>query len=208
VNTTSGGPWWRQIPWIAIGTVLTVVAGIGTLGFTGVATYYDARVAADALDQSREDAADKERSQAVLVSAWVEGSSLSSMSLHVINRSPDPVSFVSIRVSISYRSKGVRYDYLSWSETSLPPCTERVYRGRQLATPQVGEVGPALQLGSILFVDRHGDGWERTWDSLRRLPEPFQGFDNSQFETYDRRYLTETPRYEEKPVARCADLGS
>ncbi|MDQ1018902.1 hypothetical protein [Streptomyces afghaniensis] len=45
----------RRISWVHIGTVVGAVAAIGSLVFTGGATYYGAVVAQQQLEQARED---------------------------------------------------------------------------------------------------------------------------------------------------------
>lgn len=81
---------WRRIPWVHVGTVAGAVAAIGTVLFTGIATYYSAKIGSDQLDQSREDAERKARSQAEQVSFYVGGEG-GAEDLHIVNRSPDPI---------------------------------------------------------------------------------------------------------------------
>ncbi|MFI2300155.1 hypothetical protein ACH5AL_15130 [Actinacidiphila glaucinigra] len=67
-----------------------MIAGISTLLFTGIATYYGARVSADQLEQSREDAEQKTREQATRISFWSENRKDQHL-VHLVNRSPDPL---------------------------------------------------------------------------------------------------------------------
>ncbi|WP_432040438.1 hypothetical protein, partial [Streptomyces cucumeris] len=89
-----GHPWWKRIPWVHIGTLIGALAAIGSLIFTGIATYFGARVSQDQLEQSREDSERDARSQAMRVSYWFEGDYTDAPVLHVMNRSPDPVNAV------------------------------------------------------------------------------------------------------------------
>lgn len=60
----------KRIPWVHIGTVAGAVAAIGSLTFTGVATYYGAVVAQQQLDQARGDDEKQVRDQAARVTFW------------------------------------------------------------------------------------------------------------------------------------------
>ncbi|MFF8618909.1 hypothetical protein [Streptomyces sp. NPDC015350] len=70
--------------------MLTVIGGVGGLIFTGIATYYGARVSANQLQQSKEDSAKESRAQATTFSYWVEGRG-EDWTLHIQNRSADPI---------------------------------------------------------------------------------------------------------------------
>lgn len=115
--------WWRRIPWAAIAAVTTVIIGIASLAFTGVATYYGAEVSKDQLDQSREDAGRETRSQAMRVTYWADTAS-KRPGVHVMNRSPDPVSRVSLAFATALDAKQ-RVLFPIWLD-DLPPCSELV----------------------------------------------------------------------------------
>jgi hypothetical protein len=70
------------------------VLGIGTLALTGIATYYQARVSADQLAQSREATEQGSKSQAARISSWVDSGDARSYEINIMNRSPDPVTGV------------------------------------------------------------------------------------------------------------------
>uniref|UniRef100_A0AAU1I9I2 Uncharacterized protein n=1 Tax=Streptomyces sp. NBC_00180 TaxID=2903632 RepID=A0AAU1I9I2_9ACTN len=116
--------WWRRIPWIAICTVLTALIGIASLAFTGVATFYGAEVAKDQLDQSREQADEETRWQASRVTYWIDAASRTP-SVHIMNRSPDPVSQVSMAFFVRLPD-GEQNLLFPVAVGELPPCSELV----------------------------------------------------------------------------------
>ncbi|NEC31023.1 hypothetical protein G3I20_31615 [Streptomyces sp. SID8111] len=85
----------RRFSWVTLGAALGGIAAIGSLGFTGIATYYGARVAADQLEQSREDSERQERTQAKTFSYWTQFDG-SRSTFHIQNRSPDPIPVVNV----------------------------------------------------------------------------------------------------------------
>lgn len=185
-----------RIPWITIGTVLGAVAAIGSVIFTGVATYYSARVSALQLEQAHEDAAKESKEQAATFAYWLDPGG-SDWSLHVQNRSPDPITLAV--VSLTAQSGRFRTEsslppnitvYAQLATTRLGPCTELVYSAKQLPATAFRismPKGPdpfkgATQLtledvrvspdGSFAdFTDRNGERWRRTQTSLRHWEE-------------------------------------
>ncbi|MDT0574466.1 hypothetical protein RM704_44630, partial [Streptomyces sp. DSM 3412] len=85
--------------------MMGVVAGIGTLMFTGVATYYGAMVSRDQLGQSREDAERKRLDQASRVGTWVEYAADGGVQLHLANPTPDPVLSVEMVIEATIDDK-------------------------------------------------------------------------------------------------------
>jgi hypothetical protein len=182
--------WWRRIPWIAIGTATTVVIGIASLAFTGVATYYDAEVSKDQLDQSREDAKRETRSQAMRVTYWADTASKNS-SVHVMNRSPDPVSRVSLAFTAQLNAKQ-NVLFPIWLG-DLPPCSELVIHSESMFhqrntpwdrktwyRPVVQNINNpdlpsprklptdiwGISVRMVSYEDRDGEAWKREYGAL------------------------------------------
>ncbi|MGW1658431.1 hypothetical protein [Streptomyces atratus] len=167
--------------------MLTVVGGVGGLVFTGIATYYGARVSADQLQQSREDSAKESRAQAATFSYWVEGRE-ENWTLHVQNRSADPIPSALVAMDAGTQLEPnprpgevggpvVRYVL---DTTRLAPCTELVYSPKQInreiswvGRPDRGKeamVGKVLAVAEVpyaVFTDRDGKSWRRTTKTLK-----------------------------------------
>ncbi|MFF8544974.1 hypothetical protein ACF060_32360 [Streptomyces werraensis] len=194
----------RRFSWVTLGAALGGIAAIGSLGFTGIATYYGARVAADQLEQSREDAEREQQAQAKTFSYWVEFDGLRS-TLHIQNRSPDPIPQVHMELDMdAYRKPGSGQDLVLPDGTVLPqeaeqdekperlkavvrletfqlgPCAKLSYSGEELSrfssiiasggSPETHEV-VFQDVIIALFVDREGQWWKRTKDSLSPMLE-------------------------------------
>ncbi|WP_175407489.1 hypothetical protein [Streptomyces sp. TRM64462] len=114
--------WWRRADWTRIGTVAAIVAGIGTLVFTGVTTYYQAKVSQEQLEQARNDADRDVRSQAARVSFW-RSSTDETLRVHLMNRSADPVYGVSMDIAVA---EGTERWKARLSLASVAPCTELI----------------------------------------------------------------------------------
>ncbi|MFF3691059.1 hypothetical protein [Streptomyces sp. NPDC002187] len=136
---------------LAVGAVVTIVAALGGLVATGVGMIWSALVAADQLEQSREQHEDGLRAHASRVSYWITGRLAGDTRIHVMNRSPDPVDHVRIHFTAGEleeyedgrlpTDKDVVFFVLL---PSLPPCTETVIDGKSL---QYTEGGTADQSG-------------------------------------------------------------
>ncbi|MFJ3776526.1 hypothetical protein ACIPX0_33005 [Streptomyces sp. NPDC090075] len=159
-----------------MGAVFGVVAAIGSLLFTAIATYYDAAVSADELAQSRDDADREERAQAKLVSFWVEQSSgVDYVNVHIANRSPDPITNFSMSGPLTYwlNDKTKHQDDVILKIGDLAPCTEIVYREHDLILWTV-KYGPDMRVTQTFwepreatFTDGGGSNWRRDKTSLR-----------------------------------------
>ncbi|MFH8663076.1 hypothetical protein [Streptomyces afghaniensis] len=168
--------WWRRVPWVTIGAVATVLGGIGSVIFTGVATYYGAETAQDQLEQSRQEAARESRSHASLVTLWVEGYS-GGHTLHIMNRSPDPVNEVvanfTLQASARDGSWGEVIVFKEWLR-AIPPCTELIYnpstmRYRKDGDEKVWGLADAWRIINnqrLAFTDRYGNKWVRLQSHL------------------------------------------
>ncbi|MFJ9098661.1 hypothetical protein ACIRJM_09250 [Streptomyces sp. NPDC102405] len=169
--------WLSRVPWTQVGTIAGVVAAIGSLLFTAIATYYGAVVSADQLTQSRDDAEREERAQATRVSFWVEQPPMTAyVNFHIANRSPDPITKSSMSGPLTYW----RDDRSSHQEEAvleigdLAPCTEIVYKGLDLVLWTVN-YGPDMNVNSLswdpqemTFTDSDGLSWRRDKESLRK----------------------------------------
>ncbi len=117
---------------LTLGAVVTIVASIGGLVTTAVGTIWSARVAADQLEQSREQAEEKQREQAARVSFWVGRGQKGEGRLNVMNRSADPVANVGIAFMVveGDTSRGpVAFRVIL---PSLPPCSSVIIEGKSL----------------------------------------------------------------------------
>lgn len=168
--------WYRRFDWNRAATIVGVVLGIATLAFTGVATYYQAKVSADQLSQSKEDAADKAKSQAERIALWVEYNSLGEPVVRVMNRSPDPVTSVVIIMGVR-NNDAAEFRVFYLPIPSLRPCSilpvelsnvrYRQLNGEKVYTfPAAG--GPyEVRADAVDFVDSHGQVWFRTSEELQ-----------------------------------------
>ncbi|MFF0473351.1 hypothetical protein [Streptomyces sp. NPDC004284] len=205
-----------------------VGAGIGTLLFTGVATYYGAMVSRDQLTQSREDADKKSRAQASRVSTWVDYGKDGGIRLHLMNRSPDPVSHIELYFTArigdwNHTKLAVQY---SVDLPSLPPCTDSVFdpdnwmyripkgggpegfppsHSARLRPDDGWKKQPApdiIQVPYLTFADREGVTWQRDSGDL----EPWKPADESTVPEADRYGIGGMTRDPEvKPVAACEE---
>ncbi|MEU0786499.1 hypothetical protein ABZ341_33595 [Streptomyces sp. NPDC006173] len=109
--------------------MIGAIVAIGGLIFTGVATYYSAVVARQQLDQVKEDRQEQGRAQASRVTTWADGRGVGT--LHIANRSPDPVSDVTLILDVSTNpeSWGVKVAMNLWV---LPPCSDLTLESKQL----------------------------------------------------------------------------
>ncbi|MEV7194612.1 hypothetical protein AB0N81_22805 [Streptomyces sp. NPDC093510] len=172
--------------------MLGAFAAIGGIAFSGIATYYSARVAEDQLAQSRDEAETESRIQASKVTFHGGiGNSGSSMRYNIINRSADPVS--DVRATLGMPIEEVRDDgdrsafdrNMRLEIGSIPPCSRVVIsasllKGAQVAAriPERRQSDGALRVKvmtksqiSIVrlnFADTSGRQWTRTWKQLRR----------------------------------------
>ncbi|MFD5622040.1 hypothetical protein [Streptomyces yangpuensis] len=184
-------------PTAKFGVIVTVVASIAGLVTTGVATLFSALVAHDQLDQSDRVAEEKRRAQAARVSYWVDLQSDGTPRLHLMNRSPDPISEVNMFFSVELADPPPDWSgRISFPVTmqSMPPCSDmtltlndmkyKVRGGKEDAQwffP--GEDPPSengwldfagkralIFPGFVDFGDRDGVTWRRAGGLLTRTP--------------------------------------
>ncbi|MGW8481477.1 hypothetical protein ACWGLJ_43040, partial [Streptomyces sp. NPDC055898] len=142
--------------------MLGAIGAIGGLLFTAVATYYGAEVSKDQLRQSQEDGRREEQAQASRVSVWIDGLSGPNRELHIMNRSPDPVTEVTL--TIEFPETGTQQLL-----ASLPPCTDLVFPEKVWgydAKDTGGDQTSDMQVG-VYFRDRNGEQWVRTETGLK-----------------------------------------
>ncbi|MET9387612.1 hypothetical protein ABZY09_43040 [Streptomyces sp. NPDC002928] len=142
--------------------------------FTAVATYYSAAVSQDQLHQSREDAERERRSQAVRVSYWTEDPIAHAMRLHLMNRSPDPVTGVSVGLYVQKGESGddldeePGYGDLYADLPNMPPCSEMLIKSESLrwhvpdgTTTRKLPADARVTIQWMGFVDRDSNEWLR-----------------------------------------------
>ncbi|MGW3422611.1 hypothetical protein [Streptomyces phaeochromogenes] len=168
-----------RVDWARLGTIVAIIAGIGTLLFTGVATYYGAEISKDQLRQSQEDAEQESRDQAMRISFWVERDER----IHVVNRSSDPVSAVFVtfdawssgrRLSLGPKNMGISRVHFLELYQYVPPCSEIViakeemrFENRQTSKwEQLPDRRVLFYEMSVQFVDHDGRKWVRSIDKL------------------------------------------
>ncbi|WP_319594314.1 hypothetical protein [Streptomyces sp. ID05-04B] len=169
---------WRGIDWVKWGTVFGIFAGVITLLFTALATYYQAAVSRDQLEQSQEDAQRAASAQAQLVNYWMQfedGSSDASVTeIHVVNRSLDPVN--NVELALTFGENGTIHfedaerDVLAPMDlATVPPCTQKVVRVADIEVRDAfGEspapnvfVIPEFRMDYLTFYDRSSVQWRR-----------------------------------------------
>ncbi|MFF5185720.1 hypothetical protein ACFY30_18420 [Streptomyces sp. NPDC000345] len=155
------------------------VAAIGSVAFTGVATYYSAVIAEQQLKQAQEDNELKEREQATRVGFWDQPSPDGRYrEIHLANGSPDPVN--GLEAMVFLRHEGSYTLYVG----SVPPCSETVLRVDDLLIERGEDRKPfrlaqadEWHVASVEFADSAGQSWLRTTsflgkkETVRDLPD-------------------------------------
>lgn len=169
----------RGIDWARVGTIAAVPAAIGTVLFTGIATYYQAMVSRDQLAQQHEDVEREDREQALLVSYWNDSRS---DSVHVLNRSADPIVSIELFIGgVVVYGEGP----LAQVPLQLPvlaPCVELIFQWDVVHYKELGDL-QRLKVSKYLtgtvesatFYDRDGRRWNRNYAGLWEgtLPKEF-----------------------------------
>ncbi|EFL29529.1 predicted protein [Streptomyces viridochromogenes DSM 40736] len=167
---------------------------IGSLLFTGVATFYQAMVSRNQLEQSQEDAQRAARAQATRLSFWFD-TTPSDQRLHLINGSPDPVTDVDVVLEDLDAEGKARTKYRVYlGVVSLAPCTELIVPRKSIGIAD----GPDRELDffrilEMRFTDNDGLRWKRAKGGPRRT--------DSGDPPYDRAVLPQ--RWQVKTVESC-----
>ncbi|GAA3352905.1 hypothetical protein GCM10017744_003900 [Streptomyces antimycoticus] len=124
------------------------------------------------------------RDQASKVTYWVEhpAGRRENVKLHVLNRSPDPVSKVRLVLHVDVSDEEEKW-VLDLS--NLGPCTDTVYSASKMRLENIPrnhiaspDEWPKLSdqgywgVGSMYFVDSSGRGWTRTSKDLDKSSSP------------------------------------
>ncbi|MFD9885251.1 hypothetical protein ACFWZT_27740 [Streptomyces alboflavus] len=169
---TSGQRTWIRVDWVKVGVIVTIVASVGGLLVTGIGTYYGALVAADQLAESQESARTKDRDQAKRITFWVTPDHKGHERMHFANRSPDPVTDISVHFIINAEFEDepesatpiISFKYLA-------PCSEIKIDRDDLKKWDKGRVIPygdrtSMAPMALVFTDANGKNWARTPWSL------------------------------------------
>ncbi|MEU1852916.1 hypothetical protein ABZ499_27535 [Streptomyces sp. NPDC019990] len=178
------------------------MAAIGSVIFTGIATYYGAEVAEQQLEQAQEDSEKEDREQARTFSFWTENVTRNRLQLHVQNRSPDPIPRATVylfgvadgHVGPSAKNRAA---IVLVTITGLGPCTKLTYEISPMSVPVMAGHDPVSKKSlpflvdrfwahdaiSASFIDRDGRKWTRTGDGLEpwkpKLPPAYEKFMSS-----------------------------
>ncbi|WP_328792768.1 hypothetical protein [Streptomyces sp. NBC_00273] len=182
---------------VKLGVVVTIVASIVGLITTGVATLFSALVAHDQLDQSQQVAEERQRAQAARVSYWGDLQPDGTPRLHLMNRSPDPISNVHMFFAVEVTDTAGRH-LVSFTVVmqGLPPCSDLTFtlndmrykiskesKPAEWSSPSgdlpadewlnfTGTKNPLIVTGAVEFADRDGVDWQRLGGRLTRDAPP------------------------------------
>ena len=232
----AGAPasWLQRIDWAQLGTVVAIIAGIGTLLFTGVSTFYGALVAQDQLEQSKleaqdrlkqskvdskqasedakqaaEDAEREVRRQAILVSFWEDGIDIDPVRIHAVNRSPDPVQGAILTLQLTNKS-GTKTNKLALVIGSIKPCSEITIRPSAIRWQRT-DPGPLRRVASGDYLEPFSINFRdrqgvRWLRDQRRLSQIFKTSDpDDETYTIDGLYAEITGDLPVTPVQKCGD---
>lgn len=173
-------PWWRHAHWKTWGATLGAVAAIGTLLFTGITTYYQARVSVSQLSQAESDATRAARDQASRVTFWIAKAPNGSDWLHLANRSPDPATRAILMFDIDTDMTNPGQPSYITVQVVLPwlsPCSEYIFKpemftysgyyyGRKHLYIKFSGRAPhraTFSFPRVIFSDRDGKEWHRVF---------------------------------------------
>ncbi|MER5966375.1 hypothetical protein [Streptomyces sp. NPDC002057] len=183
---------------VRTGVIVTIAASLAGLITTGVATLFGALVSQDQLDQSGEAAEEKKRAQAARISFWTDLQQDGKSRLHLMNRSPDPISTVQMIFTVLLPPDGYPEEDVVLFRAALPsvpPCSDMVFTFENLAynesPPRPDHYIPVLpgsdssplnwpifkkeweveiEEVAVDFTDREGVRWRRERGLLTREP--------------------------------------
>ncbi|MEU8773374.1 hypothetical protein [Streptomyces sp. NPDC048606] len=169
---------WRGIDWGRFGTQFTLLLGAIGLLITGVSTFFGVEVSRDQLKQSEEKAERETTRQARLLGVWEDwGDPPGMQSIHLMNRSPDPVSQVRLIVTLSNPVESKKVLSYALVLPSVPPCTKVIWIVEPVGFKGLERVPAATMDRSILtFLGDNGSWWVKDLQGIRMglesAPEP------------------------------------
>ncbi|MFJ7336272.1 hypothetical protein ACIQU3_29330 [Streptomyces sp. NPDC101110] len=157
----------RAVDWNGTATLLTGIAAVAGLFFTGISTYYGYQTARDQLKQSVEDDYELDSRQAERVSIWLKREKNGGAGLVLTNRSQSPISDVYVKVSAvpgasKWKSARVYVPPLL-NIRALPPCSA-VSLPAEVVREEIGRAwtpDTALDAEMLWFRDAEGRKWRR-----------------------------------------------
>ncbi|MFD8232848.1 hypothetical protein ACFV20_13320 [Streptomyces sp. NPDC059696] len=157
----------RAADWNGAATLLTGIAAVAGLFFTGISTYYGYQTARDQLHQSVQDDYELDSRQAERVSVWVKREKNGGAGLVLTNRSRSPVSDVYLKVSAvpgaSQKNAAQVYVAPVLHIRALPPCSA-VSLPAEVVREDIGRAwtsDTALDVETLWFRDAEGRPWRR-----------------------------------------------
>lgn len=152
---------------IKAGVIVTVVGSVAGLLTTGVATLFNSLVANDQLAQSRQVAEEKTRVHAARVSYWVDRPPDGKSHVHLMNRSPDPISsvYMTFRAEWDDRHVPSGLEPKAWVSfavvvPSVPPCSEMVFSEASLRFKEREKGRPPSYVAPFERAPGPGSGWK------------------------------------------------
>ncbi|BBC92114.1 hypothetical protein SRO_0938 [Streptomyces rochei] len=142
---------------------LTVLASLLAVLLTVPGSVWAVLVAQDQLNQSEEAAVKETRAQASRVSAWTSRDPHGKWLIHLMNRSPDPISDVALTFEPLVIDDP---QVVAWNVQlmSVPPCSDMTISQDQLKYQdgaRSGDFPPAFSVPAMSPLK--GEGW-RSWD--------------------------------------------
>ncbi|MCC5476866.1 hypothetical protein [Streptomyces barringtoniae] len=152
-----------------------------------MSTFYQAQVSQEQLKQAQDQSQREIRAQAAHITAWVEVDTHNGVnSLHVMNRSLDPASYVVAYFDVIIESPNKTVYQPALAEIlTTPPCSEMVLQQHEIQVDVIGDEyrnlvedreslrkASGIYLTELQFVDRNGRYWSRTSEALKEIPPP------------------------------------
>ncbi|MFF7892233.1 hypothetical protein ACFZDI_09940 [Streptomyces sp. NPDC007907] len=157
----------RAVDWNGTATLLTGIAAVAGLFFTGISTYYGYQTARDQLNQSVQDDYELDSRQAERVSIWLKREKNGGAGLVLTNRSQSPISDVYVKVSAvpgaSKQKSASVYALPVLNIRALPPCSA-VSLPAEVVRKDIGPAwtpDTALDAEMLWFRDAEGRPWSR-----------------------------------------------
>lgn len=197
-------PWWRRIDWGITAQLITALAAVGGLVGSTIAIYYSTMVAENQLDQARRLTDRQVVDQASRFTYWTtRNGTYNGWRLHVLNRSPDPITNVFILVQPQFTGAPTPTSQIQLVIESVAPCTEisvKPPEPKAFGLMSDGSVwkpqwNPGLVVRQVVFDDSRGLRWLRLQGRL--VANPVSIWNGTAIE-----------HYESKAAATCTDTSS